>query len=204
VARVEVARADVWSYIGEWGRELGDILDKLYRLYCYGTIPARYGCWHCTLVKVQLGHVALGEKYVYFEAVRKLYRAVSDIPELRVVKSSGYSRLGFLKAPARALLLNSMLLAEELSGIRLYGLDEAKVKGFSLREVFWEMPEREADRVIEDIERSRGGNLQRVVSVQDLRNVRKYHEDVMKLRKHPLVKNDEHAEEILDRLSSKS
>jgi DNA sulfur modification protein DndC len=195
------SEGDVWSYIEEWGKELRDVLDKLYRLYCYGTVPARYGCWHCTLVKVQLGHVALGEKYVYFEAVRKLYRAVSDLPELRAVKSSGYSRLGFLRAPARSLLLKSMLLAEELSGIRLYGLDETKVNGFSLREVFWEMPESEADRVIEDVERSKGGNLQRIVSVQDLRNVRKYYKDIMKLRKHSLVKNDEYVEEILDRLS---
>jgi DNA sulfur modification protein DndC len=115
---------DVWNYIDSWRKEMGDLLKQLYQLY---SLPARYGCWHCTLVKTQLAHIALGKGHLYFEAVRKIYKALSDMPEFRAKKNYGYSKLGFLQAPARSLLLHSMLLAEKLSGIRLYGLDVSKI-----------------------------------------------------------------------------
>jgi DNA sulfur modification protein DndC len=190
---------DVWAYLKEWREKLG-ILDQLFHLYGYGLIPARYGCWHCTLVKVQLGHEVLGGGHLYFEAVRKIYRAVSDLPELRATKDRGYSRQGFLLAPARSLILNSMSLAEKLSGIKLYGLDESRIDGLSLREIFLEIPEGEADRIIENVERTSGGDPRRVVSIGDLRDLERHRKALEKVYEHPLIKEEKHAEELLNHL----
>lgn len=190
---------DVWSYLRAWRNRLG-ILDNLFRLYGYGLIKARYGCWHCTLVKIQLGHEVLGGGYMYFEAVRKIYRAVSDMAELRAAKDSGYSRHGFLLAPARSLILNSILVAERLSGIRLYGLDESRIDGYSLREIFVEMPSQEADKLVKKVEEENRGDLKRVVSMEELRDIDRHRKDLEKIWKHRLVKNDKHIEEIIDLL----
>jgi DNA sulfur modification protein DndC len=190
---------DVWAYLRRWQEKLG-ILGQLFHLYGYGLVPARYGCWHCTLVKVQLGHVVLGGGHLYFEAVRKIYRAVNDLPELRAAKDRGYSSRGFLLAPARSLILNAMSLAERLSGIRLYGLDESRVGGLSLREIFLEVPEGEADRVIGEVERATGGDPRRVAGVGDLRDLDRHRKALERVYEHPLVKEDKHAGELLDRL----
>jgi DNA sulfur modification protein DndC len=187
----------VWSYLRAWRNKLG-ILDNLFRLYGYGLIKARYGCWHCTLVKIQLGHEILGGGYMYFEAVRKIYRAVSDIPKLRAAKDSGYSRHGFLLAPARSLILNSMLVAEKLSGIRLYGLDESRIDGYSLREIFVGMPSHEANKLVEKVEEENRGDLKRVVSMEELRDIDRHRKDLEKIWEHRLVKNDKHIKEIID------
>jgi len=188
---------DVWSYLRTWRNRLV-ILDNLFRLYGYGLVKARYGCWHCTLVKIQLGHEVLGGGYMYFEAVRKIYRAVSDIPELRAAKDSGYSRHGFLLAPARSLILNSILVAERLSGIRLYGLDESRIDGHSLREIFVEMPSQEADKLVKKVEEENRGDLKRVVSIEELRDIIRHRKDLEKIWEHRLVKNDKHIKEIID------
>jgi DNA sulfur modification protein DndC len=188
---------DVWSYLRAWRNRLG-ILDNLFRLYGYGLVKARYGCWHCTLVKIQLGHEILGGGYMYFEAVRKIYRAVSDIPEMRAAKDSGYSRHGFLLAPARSLILNSMLVAEKLSGIRLYGLDESRIDGHSLREIFVEMPSQEANKIVEKVEKENKGDLRRVMSIEELRDIDRHRKDLEKIWEHRLVKNDKHIKEIID------
>jgi DNA sulfur modification protein DndC len=190
---------DVWAYLRGW-RERLSVLDQLFHLYGYGLVPARYGCWHCTLVRVQLGHEVLGGGHLYFEAVRKIYRAVSDLPELRATKDRGYSRQGFLLAPARSLILNSMVLAERLSGIKLYGLDESRVGGLSLREILLEMPEEEADRIIESVERANRGDPRRAVSVGDLRDLGRHRKALERVHEHPLIKEDEHAGELLDHL----
>lgn len=188
---------DVWSYLRAWRNRLG-ILDNLFRLYGYGLIKARYGCWHCTLVKIQLGHEVLGGGYMYFEAVRKIYRAVSDMAELRAAKDSGYSRHGFLLAPARSLILNSILIAERLSGIKLYGLDESRIDSYSLREIFAEMPSQEADKLVKKVEEENRGDLKRVVSMEELRDIGRYRKDLEKIWEHRLVKNDKHIKEIID------
>jgi DNA sulfur modification protein DndC len=190
---------DVWAYLRGWRGRLG-VLDQLFHLYGYGLIPARYGCWHCTLVKVQLGHEVLGGGHLYFEAARKTYRAASDLPELRATKDRGYSRQGFLLAPARSLVLNAMVLAEGLSGIKLYGLDESRIGGLSLREILLEIPEGEADRIIGEVERASGGDPRRVVSVGDLRDLERHRKALERVREHPLIREDKHAEELLDRL----
>ncbi|MEM2352062.1 MAG: phosphoadenosine phosphosulfate reductase family protein [Thermoproteota archaeon] len=138
------SNTDVWEFI----RRVDDFqLSKL--LYLYGCEEARYGCWHCTLVKVQWGLRALDKRYLYFDAVRLLYRLVSDIPSARLRKRTGYSRLGPLNAAARSLMLHLFTAAEELSGLRLYGLDEARISsGHTLRQLFYEMDEEEATNLI--------------------------------------------------------
>jgi hypothetical protein len=142
----------------------------------------------------------LGGGHLYFEAVRKMYRAVSDLPELRATKDRGYSRQGFLLAPARSLILNSMILAEKLSGIKLYGLDESRIDGLSLREILLEIPEGEADRIIESVERASGGDPRRAVSIGDLRDLERHRKALEKVYEHPLIKEDKHAEELLNHL----
>jgi len=92
------------------------------------------------LVKNQWGFAVLPDNYRYLDAVRILYKQVSDIPSLRLRKNRGYSRRSPLNEVARAILLNLFTEAEKLSGIKLYGLDEARTAGgHTLREVFYEL-----------------------------------------------------------------
>jgi len=160
--------SQVWAYLRSKAGEFG--LEPLFRLYGFGLIKARYGCWHCTLVGSQLGHLVLGGGNMYYEAVRLLYRWLSDIPELREPKGAGYSRLGPLKTPARSILMHAMLEAEKLSKIRLYGLDEARVAGYTLRELLVELPEEEADRVVREEDGKAGGRPERLPKVSELRD----------------------------------
>jgi len=161
--------SQVWTYLRSKADEFS--LEPLFRLYGFGLIKARYGCWHCTLVGSQLGHLVLGGGNMYYESVRLLYRWLSDIPELREPKGTGYSRLGPLKTPARSLLMHAMLEAEKLSKIRLYGLDEARVAGYTLRELLVELPEKEADRVIREEDKKAGGRPERLSKISELRDM---------------------------------
>jgi len=57
-------------------------LVELYRgLASSGLLGGRYGCWHCTLVVRQAANY-YREEYLYAEAIRLMYRAVSDLAEL--------------------------------------------------------------------------------------------------------------------------
>lgn len=130
--------ADVWEFLWKY-RSKGDFdIEPLFKLY--PNPQMRYGCWHCTLASVQMGLHALNSGLEYFEAVRILYRKFSDLHYLRVKKTTGYSTLGPLNATGRSILLELIALAEELAGVRLYGLDYNKVGNRSLREVFFELP----------------------------------------------------------------
>jgi len=159
----------VWAYLRGKAREFG--LEPLFRLYGFGLAGARYGCWHCTLVKSQLGNLVLGGGNMYYEASRLLYRWLSDIPELREPKDTGYSRLGPLKTPARSLLMHTVLEAEKRSGIRIYGLDEARVSGYTLREILVELPEEEADKVVREEDARAGGRPERLPRIAELRDI---------------------------------
>ncbi|MEM0379092.1 MAG: phosphoadenosine phosphosulfate reductase family protein [Thermosphaera sp.] len=186
---------DVWNYLRNWN---GDIdIKPLFKLYGEGAVKARYGCWHCTLVKHQLGNYLAGSDLMYFEAFRLMYRWISDMPSMRAAKTTGYSRLGFLTAPARSILLNALRAAEELSGTRLYGLDEAAVGGHTLRQLLFDLPADEADKAILERERRVKGDLKRIVPVGTLRDVRRYRGELdqavkyfsERARHHQLVKN---------------
>jgi len=170
------SEADVWKYLRSKVSEFD--LKQLFVLYGYGAAKARYGCWHCTLVKYQLGHLILEGGHMFYEAVRLLYRWLSDIPELRERKEKGYSRLGALKVSARSLIMNSMLIAEKLSGIRLYGLDESKVSGYSLREILFELPENEAEKLILEEDKKARGDPRRIPKISELRNIDMHKRDL--------------------------
>lgn len=166
----ELRELEVWKLLEHYGNEFD--LDKLFELYGYGAVKARYGCWHCTLVRRQLAHYILGKDHLYYEAVRLIYRWISDVPELRAVKNRGYSRHGYLVPEARSLLLHALRVAEELSGVRLYGLDEARVKGYTLREILYELEPSEANRVVLEVERDYV-DKSRLSKLEELRYPRK-------------------------------
>lgn len=158
---------DVWLYLKTQRDFDVSRLVELYRgLARGGSLGGRYGCWHCTLVKVQAANY-YREEYLYAEAVRIIYRAVSDKPEFRTPKSTGYSKLGPLNALGRSIVLNAIRAAEELAGRRIfYGLDKARVYGYTLREIFYEIDPEEADRII-----ARADATDRRIPVSQLRNV---------------------------------
>ena len=137
---------DVWAFLWKY-RTSGDFdISPLFNLYANPKV--RYGCWHCTLASVQWGLHTLDHGLAYFEAVRILYRKFSDLHYLRKRKSTGYSKYGPLNAAGRSLLLNMLLIAEELSGIKLYGLDFTVTEGHSLREIFFAMEPKNAEKTI--------------------------------------------------------
>jgi len=156
--------SDVWACL----RFIKDInISSL--LFLYGCEEARYGCWHCTLIKTQWGFKVLPDRYQYLDAVRRIYRMVSDIPSLRMRKNKGYSKRGALTAVPRSLLLHLFAEAEKKANVRLYGLDEAKVSdGFTLREVFYEM---DVDKAMQVILKEDKADRKRIVHISTLRDI---------------------------------
>jgi len=136
---------DIWSFLSL--DSTFDISDLLELYSCEG---ARYGCWHCTLVKVQWGlHSLNNDKYLYLDAARLIYRKISDIPSLRKRKKTGYSKFGALNVAGRAIMFRLFEAVEKISGIKLYGLDEAKTRSnLSLRELFYQLPIEQAEEII--------------------------------------------------------
>lgn len=167
------SNADVWEFMSN-SKEF-DISELL---YLYGCDEARYGCWHCTLTRVQWGFQALPKQYLYFDALRILYRRISDLPELRKKKKTGYSSLGPLNAAGRSMMLHLMQIAEQQSGLRLYGMDEARVNGNSLRHIFYRLPSKQAMSIIlhEDKQLDQG----RLVAISEVRNLSKHRRIIRK------------------------
>ena len=128
----------------------------------------RFGCWHCTLVKTHSALFFGGKSYGYVEALRLIYKAVSDIKDLRVPKTGGYSKLGPLTPLARSIVYNLVPIVEEKSGHRFYGLDETYIGGATLREIFYIMPEEKADRVVRSVD-----DTNRWIGMRHLRNIEK-------------------------------
>jgi len=132
---------EVWSFLKtQRDFDVSDLV-KLYAL-----TNGRYGCWHCTLVKIHTG-LFLEPKYAYVEALRLIYRAVSDMPELRVPKNTGYSRLGGLTVAGRSVIYHAVPIVEERGGHIFYNLD-VHLNGHTLREIFYELDVERADLVI--------------------------------------------------------
>jgi len=136
---------DVWSLISL--DSPFDVSDLLELYTCEG---ARYGCWHCTVTRVQWGlHALKDDHYLYFDAARLIYRKLSDIPWLRKRKRKGYSRLGALNTAARAIIFRLLKTLESLSGKKLYGLDESQVyDGTSLREILFNSSAEDIEKII--------------------------------------------------------
>jgi DNA sulfur modification protein DndC len=152
----KVAPIRFWSYEMVWAFlkaqkdfDVGRLVELYRGLASSGSLGGRYGCWHCTLVVRQAANY-YREEYLYAEAVRLIYRAVSDLAELfRERKNSGYSRWGPLNPLGRAVVFNALRTAEELAGRRIfYGLDKARIRDLILRKIFYEMDPEKADRVI--------------------------------------------------------
>lgn len=161
------SNADVWEFL----RSVEDFnLSDL--LYLYGCDEARYGCWHCTLARVQWGLHALEKEYLYYDALRLLYRRISDDSHLRMRKKGGYSRLGALNAAGRSMLLHLISITEQKSGIRIYGLDESKVGKSSLRHLFFELDGRNARKVIRLADPKL--NPKRYVSLAEVKDIKKH------------------------------
>jgi len=153
--------ADVFEYLRH---ERDFDVSELLRLYdCDG---ARFGCWHCTLATVQWGLQVLSNNYLYFDMLRLIYRRISDIPELRLRKSTGYSKLGALNHIARSIIFHAINIAEELSNIKLYGLDEIKVHNITLRELFYKINAKEANKIIKTID-----NTDKFISIEKIRKL---------------------------------
>jgi DNA sulfur modification protein DndC len=145
-----------WSYETVWAFlkvqkdfDVGRLVELYRGLASSGSLGGRYGCWHCTLVVRQAANY-YREEYLYAEAIRLMYRAVSDLAELfRERKEGGYSRWGPLNPLGRAVVFNALRAAEELTGRRIfYGLDKARIRNLTLRKIFYEMDPEKADRVI--------------------------------------------------------
>lgn len=141
---------EVWEFLL---RQREFDVEPLVRLYGLDkntlTAPGgRFGCWHCTLVKVHSAVFFEDKSYAYIEALRLIYKAISDIKEFRTPKFKGYSSLGPLTPLARAIIYHLIPIVEEKSKHRFYGLDTAVVGGKTLREIFYEMREEEADALI--------------------------------------------------------
>jgi len=157
---------EVWEYLGT----VKDFdLSGLYVLY-NGNPEARYGCWHCTLVKIQKNIYNLPDNYYYLEALRIIYRAISDIEIFREKKEWGYSKLGPLNALGRGIMLKLFPIAEKYSGKRFYGLDEYKIENYSLRELFYEIDPNKADEILQKIKFRTRNN--RFVSIKTLREIK--------------------------------
>jgi len=196
------SNTDVWSFLRSSIKEF----NLNYLLFLYGCEEARYGCWHCTLIKTQWGLKVLPKQYQYLDAVRILYRKISDIPSFRMRKMKGYSKRGALNATARSVLLHLLLDVERIAGLKFYGLDEAKtLKGFSLREVFYELEPEESMQVIR--QEDPYVDPRRLIHISNLRDLSihklKVEWLIKKLQKTKLIKDNVWIQELLENIRYK-
>jgi len=82
--------------------------------------------------------------------------------------------LGPLNAKGRAIIFRSIPVIEERIGKFFYGLDEAKLGKYTLRMVFYELPEEQADTLIK-----RHDNTDRPVPIGSLRYREKINKDTI-------------------------
>ena len=134
--------AEVWAYLTTQKHFNVEPLISLY------SVNPRFGCWHCTLAS----HRVRRTTNPYYDAVRLIYRSVTDLFEFRTVDAKRH-KVTSLNEYGRYVIWKSLELAEKMSGKRLfYGLDYAKVKSYSqtytLRELFYELPCDDADKII--------------------------------------------------------
>jgi DNA sulfur modification protein DndC len=192
----------VWDYLRLWRTKIG-YLDKLFQLYLYGALPARYGCWHCTLIKKQMAHYILGKNYRYLEAARIIFRWLSDLTWMRIPKDKGYSRLGPLTPAARAIMARLIQVTENLSGIKFYGLDESEVEGYSLRQIFFDISPQDANNLVQRIEqRHIKRSSWRFTDIESIRNIGKHKECVLRFVEHVNEKAKHVDEEVREYIAT--
>jgi len=159
---------DVWKFLRSKRGEFN--IDTLFDVM-YKNTSSRWGCWHCTLVKVQKSVYNLDEKYFPLEALRILYRTISDLERFRLRKDWGYSKLGALSPKGRAILMYGTKVIENI-GIKLYGLDFKLEGTHNLREIMFELDEDIADREVMTIAKELKSRTSRIVPVGVLRGQR--------------------------------
>ena len=198
---------EVWEFLEDGRDEFA--LDPLFEMYG-GNKEARYGCWHCTLVKIQKNIYNLSPSYLYLEGARILYRVISDMEEMRLKKDWGRTKLGPLNALGRGIMLKAFPIVEELSGVRLYGLDEEYLEGYSLRDVFYELEPSKADEIILKSTKRMRDKKNRVIPIEKIREVsvtQSVKEKIVSLAQNNVaytfltIKGKEFFHDILDRLS---
>jgi hypothetical protein len=96
---------------------------------------------------------------------------VTDLYEFRTVDAKRH-KVTSLNEYGRYVIWKSLELAEKMSGKRLfYGLDYAKVKSYSqtytLRELFYELPCKDVDRIIRSVDDS-----DRFISMSQIRGAK--------------------------------
>jgi len=168
---------EVWKYLYEKCLVNGnlEILFKLYGIKGFQKVlaaPARYGCWHCTMVSRHYGiFIAMNmfdKKYLYLECGRLLLKLLSDISELREKKNWGYSKLGPLNVFGKSLVLKLLIAIEEFSQTKLYGLDESyltKLGKITLRDIFYRFDPTEANKfikILDDSDRVKNFDIEKV------------------------------------------
>jgi len=159
---------DVWKYLRSKKEEFN--IDTLFDVM-YKNASSRWGCWHCTVVKIQKSVYNLDEYYFPLEALRILYRTISDLERFRLRKDWGYSKLGALTPKGRAILMYGTKIVENM-GIKLYGLD-FKVEGtHNLREIMFELDEDIADKEVMIIAKELKSRVNRIVPIGVLRSQR--------------------------------
>jgi DNA sulfur modification protein DndC len=161
--------ADVWEFLENVKDKYG--LNQLFELYGDNK-EARYGCWHCTLVKVQKNVYNLPPSYLYLEGARVLYRIISDMEYMRVRKNWGRTSLGPLNVVGRGIMLKTFHIVEELSGKKLYGLDEDLLGNYTLREVFYYLEPSKANKLIWDSARGLRDKEIRLIPIEKIREVK--------------------------------
>ena len=160
---------DVWKLLESVKDEFN--LTPLFELYG-GNKEARYGCWHCTLVKVQKNIYNLSSSYLYLEGARVIYRVISDMEYMRLRKDWGRTKLGPLNALGRGIMLKTFPIVEELSRKKLYGLDEEFLGDYTLREVFYQLEPSKANKLIWDSAKGLKDKENRLIPIEKIRDVK--------------------------------
>jgi len=160
---------DVWKFLESVRDEFN--LTQLFELYG-GNKEARYGCWHCTLVKIQKNVYNLSPSYLYLEGARVLYRVISDMESMRLRKNWGRTQLGPLNALGRGIMLKTFSIVERLSGKKLYGLDEEYLGNYTLREVFYQLDPSTANKLIWDSAKGLRDKEIRLIPIEKIRDVK--------------------------------
>src|SRR5690606_2824077 len=110
---------------------------------------------------------------------------ISDLPELRTKKKNGYSRLGPLNAAGRSIMFHLLTIAENLSGIKLYGLDNVIVGGYTLRQLFYEVKPTKAMEIL--LREDPLISSKRVIDISKIRDIESQKDSILrairKLRK---------------------
>jgi len=90
---------------------------------------------------------------------------------MRLKKNWGRTNLGPLNALGRGIMLKTFPIVEELSGKRLYGLDEEFLGDYTLRKVFYQLEPSKANELIWDSAKGLKDKENRLIPIEKIRDV---------------------------------